>query len=201
MSFLGNVVKGLGSVANTLIGGGLGYAGARQAARMSQQQAREQMAFQERMSNTAYQRAASDLEAAGLNRVLALGSPASSPGGASGQVPNLGASAAQGAAAGTAKEVANANIALTKAQTKKTSEEAKFVEATRGNLGELINKAVESSAKGIGDRLSRLESDMKNRNHPWFRERRTISDEKRNPRVKSRQMPEKYLRELEKIGG
>lgn len=48
--------------------------------------AREQMRFQERMSNTQYQRAAKDLEAAGLNRILALGKPASSPGGASATV-------------------------------------------------------------------------------------------------------------------
>jgi hypothetical protein len=41
--------------------------------------AREQMRFQERMASTQYQRAARDLEAAGLNRVLALGSPAAAP--------------------------------------------------------------------------------------------------------------------------
>lgn len=48
----------------------------------SKAMAREQMRFQERMANTQYQRAAKDLEAAGLNRVLALGSPAHSPSGA-----------------------------------------------------------------------------------------------------------------------
>lgn len=49
---------------------------------------REQMAWQEQMSNTAYQRAAKDLESAGLNRVLALGNSATTPGaGGAAQVP------------------------------------------------------------------------------------------------------------------
>lgn len=73
----------------SVIGGALSYKGAREANQMSQQIAREQMGFQERMSNTSYQRAVADLEAAGLNPMLAYGQGgASSPAGASSNVQN-----------------------------------------------------------------------------------------------------------------
>lgn len=62
--------------------------------------------FQADMSSTAYQRAADDLEAAGLNRVLAVGSPASTPGGSSASIdaPNLAGAVSTGIAAASAKQ-------------------------------------------------------------------------------------------------
>lgn len=59
--------------------------------------AKDQMRFQERMANTAYQRAAKDLQAAGLNRIIALGNPAAAPSGAMGTMGPIDASAASAA--------------------------------------------------------------------------------------------------------
>ncbi|AXL15293.1 DNA pilot protein [Microviridae sp.] len=88
--------------------------------------AREQMRFQERMSSTAYQRAAKDLEKAGLNRVLAIGSGASSP---SGAMPTL--SEPVGPSVSTAVQASKAAIEIKNAmaQTKVLNAQAKDTEA------------------------------------------------------------------------
>lgn len=114
----------LASAGANVLGGLLGKSGQDKANALNYRIAKEQMAFQERMSNTAYQRAAGDLEKAGLNRILALGSPASSPGGASATMQN--ANALLGTSLGAA-----ANSALA---AKRLSEDMKTMTATRKQI-------------------------------------------------------------------
>lgn len=88
-----------------LLGSYLGMRGQTSANRQNQQMAREQMAFQERMANTAWQRGVSDMRAAGLNPMLAY-----AQGGAS--APSGALSTSQNAYAGAPSSFSNSARAL-----------------------------------------------------------------------------------------
>lgn len=116
----------IAAAAIPLLGQGLQFLGGRQTNDANAQQAQANRDFQERMSNTSYQRAVADMKAAGLNPGLAYQQGgASSPTGATAQLQNTLAGAGNSAAA--AAQTYN-NTRLTAAQAHKTESEAKQID-------------------------------------------------------------------------
>lgn len=103
-----------GSIA-TAAAGGLNYLGQSQANATNQQIAQNQMDFQKQMSNTSYQRAVSDMQAAGLSPMLAYSQGgASTPSGASTTVGNKYSGAISAA---QAQQAQNETLQQIKSQT------------------------------------------------------------------------------------
>lgn len=80
----------IGGIASSIIGGGMSLLGQSSANKQAQENSQAQMDFQERMSSTAYTRAAADMQRAGLNKAMMFGGggPASTPAGAAAPVGN-----------------------------------------------------------------------------------------------------------------
>lgn len=127
-----------------LIAAGASIYSANKRNKAAQRAASNQMAFQEDMSNTSYQRGMKDMKKAGLNPILAgkMGG-ASTPGGATYQPQDVGMAAQQ----------TFANVLNVMANTAKIKEETKILKRTGGSI---------LSKTGLG--IDRLLDDSSNSN-------------------------------------
>lgn len=137
---------------------GTNIAGAAYSAKQSQKIAREQMAFQERMSSTAHQREVADLRKAGLNPILSAGSGASSPAGAMGTIPDLSDIGSRAVSSGRESYKAHSQVASqalerenTKLMQNNIRKQAELLELQKGEQASknLLADAMAFSAQNI----------------------------------------------------
>lgn len=125
MGLLDGILKAVTSPVASIVGGLLGYEGQKDTNKQNIKLGREQMAFQERMSNTAYQRAVQDMESAGLNPMLAYSQGgASAPMGSMPQVQNAMSAGVSSAAQSMATLGALQQVQQSAAQTELLRDQA-----------------------------------------------------------------------------
>lgn len=154
MSWIGAAIGAASAIAGDMIG-------SNRQATFNAREAQRNRDWQTDMSNTAIQRAANDAEAAGLNRIIALGNPATSPSGATASIeaPKLGSTGIAAASAQAQIEQNRAQTKLTKAL-EKTEVQKERLTAAEAAKAELFKAPLEhfsgianDTAKGIADTI------------------------------------------------
>jgi len=147
---------------SALLGSAMAARGQKKANETNMQLGREQMQFQERMSNTAYQRAVEDMGKAGLNPMLAYSQGgASAPTGAMPQVQNAAASFANSGQSALAVMQGIQTMAQTEAATNKLIAETQQVKAS--TLSDLTYQALANARRRVDDSRADLNEQEQDR--------------------------------------
>jgi small-conductance mechanosensitive channel len=125
------------------------------------------MDFQERMSNSAYQRQVKDMESAGLNPMLAYvkGGGASSPSGSMATYQNP-------ASVGVSSALSSAQVSQTHAQTKQTSAQTDYL---TGPQTEMTNQQIDN-LKTDNDKAKQIIVNLKQEYQNLFKQNLNLTD-------------------------
>jgi len=150
------------------IAGSMSMSGTHSQNKANRRMAREQMAFQERMSNTSYQRARRDMEAAGLNPALMYSAHgASTPSGAMATQENaLGrgvSSAMEAVSKSNESKLARAEVENKKAQNENIREQTQLTKLLeKEKLQDIIVKSASAQQIMLENQVKQIDTDFWN---------------------------------------